>query len=129
MDWLLVSALIRAVRVLAVVTAVMVVIDSCGILLSVGERPPHRPRANALAWLVAAGAIASAGFYLLSHRYVFVTAADPLEAQIVTGAMWVLLSVAFTLRAITRAYRPGLVVLSVVLMGGFGTALALAEPW
>lgn len=124
----LLAAFLRAMRVFAFVTGMLVIIDSCGLLLGVSEVPPHRPRANATAWLVAAGlACASSGWLLIRHVS-WVTASAPVSDRVAGTMIWTGLGISFTVRAITRAKRPALTVWSAVLMCLLGTVLAFVSP-
>jgi hypothetical protein len=122
------DAFLRAMRVLACVTGLLVVIDSVGVLMRVPEFPRHRPRANALAWLIAGATAALVSGFLLAGRYGWIGAQSSLTAKLVGTSTWVGFSIAFILRATTRAPRPWLTITAALLMSVFGTVLALADP-
>lgn len=124
---LILEAFLRSMRVLAVVTGILVVVDSLGVQFNYPERPPHRPRANAFAWLVIAGTATGANLYLLVKGYGWIGHDAPHAAKIAAALIPSALAVSFTARAVTRAHRPWLVFGSAVLMGFIGTILALAE--
>lgn len=124
----LLDALLRTMRVIACVTGALVVVDSTGILLNYPERPPHRPRANALAWFIIAAAISGVAAALLLERFGWIGPSSPTRAKVYLLTLWAGVSAGFTARAVTRAPRPWLTIGSALLMVAFGTLLALYDP-
>lgn len=125
MDPLVLEALIRASRVVAGVTGALVVIDSVGILLGPLEKPPHKPKWSAFAWLVGGLTVIAVTGILIDARSGFVGHGDPRAAQLSVLGMYVGLASMFTIRAISRAHRPWLVLLSALGMTSAGILYTL----
>ncbi len=125
MDPLIVEVLIRAARVVAMVTGALVTIDSIGILVMRREQPPHHPAWSAAAWLIAGGSITLAAGYLLQSRVGYVAENDTTGAQVAILFHWIGLAMAFIIRAVSRAERPWLVLLSATGMAAGGIFLSL----
>jgi hypothetical protein len=118
--------LLRALRVLVSVTGMLVMIDSLGICLRRDETPPHKPMWSAAAWLIGGGTVAIANMFLLSRGSTFVgPGAEPVE-QLATVLLYLGLASAFTVRAISRARRPWLIVSSAAGMAAYGVFLTTA---
>jgi hypothetical protein len=124
---LILEGAVRASRCAAVVTGVLVVIDSIGVMIDHSPRPP-RPRISALAWAIAGVVVAGTGIFLIGQRAILAADIGREYAQVVAILFWGGLAIAFTTRALARAQRPWLTGLSFVLMMGFGTALAVLCP-
>jgi len=122
------DALRRTMLVVAAASGVLVGIDSIAILMSYPERPPHRPRANALSWLIASAAVTCAGGYILFNRIDWIGAEAPIDAKAALVVLYAGLAAAFTSRAVTRAPRPWLTVSAALLMSAAGTFFALLDP-
>lgn len=127
-ELIVMEAFLRSMRLVACVTGALVVVDSIGVLARHPERPPHHPRANATAWLIAGSVTTLVAGFLLATQTGWVGGAAPQHGKIAITVLWAGLSLSFTARAVTRAHRPRLVILSVILMGIFALLLALADP-
>lgn len=122
-DPLVQIAILQTLRVLTAVTGFLVAVDSFGVLFSVEEYPPHKPKWSATAWLVGSVTVSIAAAYLLSERG---RIGDPTFGhKISVWGMYAGLTVAFTCRAISRARRPWFTVLSVFGMSVAGVTFAL----
>lgn len=117
----------RAMLAVDVAIGLLVVIDSIAILCSYPEKPAHRPKANAMSWLIAAGTVSVVGSYLLYNRYSWVGVQSPADAKIAILFLYSGLAAAFTARAVTRAPKPWLTIGSALLMSVFGTFLVLLD--
>lgn len=124
---LIMQAAVRASRSAAIVTGVLVVIDSVAVLLDYSPRAA-RPKASAAAWLLAGAVVAIVGTFLISQRVLFLSDLDRQAAAVAAVAFWGGLACAFTTRAIARAERPWLTLASFVGMMGVGTGLAVLCP-
>lgn len=124
----LLAAFLRAMRVFAFVTGMLVVVDSCGLLLGVSEVPPHRPRANATAWLIAAVMACFASGWLLLRQVAWITTMTSVSDRLTASLVWAGWGISFTVRAVTRAKRPALTIWAAAGLCVFGTALALVSP-
>lgn len=124
----LLAAFLRAMRVFTFVTGALVVVDSTGLLFGLTELPPHRPRANALGWLLCAGISCLSSGWLLAHQVVWVKSNTGVADKLATSMMWVGFGIAFTIRAVTRAKRPWITATSAALICIFGTLLAFVSP-
>lgn len=122
LDPALIEAIYRGLRAVALVTGALVAIDSVGVLFKPVEYPPHRPKANALAWLIASISVAGVSGYLTAGEYGLIGARAPHAVPIM---LYGGLIVAFTIRAITRAHRPWLTVISACCM----SCLAVFMAW
>lgn len=116
----LVEAIYRGLRAIALVTGALVAIDSFGVLCKPIEHPPHRPKANAAAWLIASLAVAGASGFLTAGEYGMGANREHMVPIIMYGG----LVVAFTVRAVTRAHRPWLTVISASCMSCLAVLLA-----
>lgn len=124
-DFTLVELCIRAARVVAIITGLLVVIDAAGILLSAKERPAHRPSWSATSWLLIGLTVAFAGSYLVSHDSGLVNVTDPVSQQLAVLSLWIGMAAGFTIRAASRAHRPHLVLISAIGMSLAGVSFAL----
>lgn len=123
----LLDALRRTMLAVCCATGLLVSIDSIAILLSYPEKPPHRPRANATAWLIGSLSVTLVTIYLLWNRYNWIGPDGPVDGKIAMLCLWTGLAAAFTARAVTRAKKPWLTIASAVLMSVFGTILVLLD--
>lgn len=108
-------------------TGILVGVDSIAILASYPEKPPHRPKANAFAWLVAAISVTGFTSFIIIRRMTWIGPQAPVDAKVAMLLFLTGLAAAFTARAVTRARKPWLTVLSAVLMSVLGTILALVD--
>lgn len=113
----------RAMRVVVAVTGLLVMIDSLGICLRRDENPPHKPIWSAAAWLIGGGVTALVNLFLLSRGSTFVGVASSPVEQVATLVLYLGLAAAFTVRAISRAHRPWLIIASAIGMAGYGIFL------
>lgn len=125
MDYETVEALIRAARAIAVVTGLLVVFDSMGILVGPYERPAHRPKWSAVAWILVGGAPSLVGIWLIKDQVGLVGTESPPRQQMLIFLMWAGLACGFTLRALARAERPWMVAASGVGMSIAAVSYAL----
>lgn len=125
-DLFLVAAL-RGSRAAASITGALIAIDSIAVLIEYSPRIA-RPKYSAAAWLFAGLTTLVVGGFLISQGVVYITDLPPRQAALSATALWCGLAAAFTVRAIARAERPALTLLSFILIIGFGTALAVACP-
>lgn len=126
-DLVLIEALLRTGRAVALVTGLLVAVDAVGVLIGSSERPPHNPKANAGAWLVAGVSSAIAAAWALIGWYGVVGPSQPPPMQWPFVVLWWGTATAFTIRASYRAARPRMVVLAAVLIALFGLALAIMD--
>ena len=92
----LIEAAYRGLRAIALVTGILVAIDSVGVLLCARENPPHKPKWNAAAWLIGSGSAATITGSLILGGY-------PANNMVAPIFLYSGLSVSFTIRAISRA--------------------------
>jgi hypothetical protein len=123
----LLDALRRTMLAVDVAAGILVGIDSVAVVCSYPEKPAHRPRANALSWLISSLTMTLVGSYLLYNRYTWVGDDSPVDAKIAILILYAGIAAAFTSRAVTRATKPWLTVTSAILMSVFGTILVLLD--
>lgn len=127
MEALLLEALLRSVRMVALVTGALVAVDSAGILLSPHERPAHKPKWSALAWMILGVTFFASPAYLLADGAVWVGDDGPTDAKLAVIGIYFGATVGFTVRAMSRAHRPALTALAMFGMVAFGVAFALRD--
>ena len=108
-DPAIIEALYRGLRAVAMVTGLLVAVDSIGVLLKPRETPPHSPKWNASAWLVASLSVSAVAGVLTVGKY-------PTNNLYAPIFLYVGLIVGFTVRAISRAERWWLTVISASCM-------------
>lgn len=120
---LLAEAILRTLRMLALITGSLVLVDSIGILLRPVENPPHKPKWSAISWCVIAMTTAVVAGHLLTNGIGLIKT----ENQMWAWAMWFGLTVGFTLRAVSRAHRPFYTILAVIGLSIAGVIFALKD--
>lgn len=105
-DALIVEAALRTMRAVVMVTGGLVTLDALAVWFSPVERPPHRPRLNALAWGIAGLASSLIGAWLLWGGNNIIGADNPTSQQWPIAALWGAFATAFTIRAASRSHRP-----------------------
>ena len=108
------DALYEGLRAIALVTGILVAIDSIGVLFGAQERPPHSPKWNATAWLIASAVVACVSGYLTVEQYGVIGTTGTLTYTPIL--LYGGLVIAFTIRAVSRAERPWLTVISACCM-------------
>lgn len=128
-DWamILLDATIRSARMTALVVGMLVAADSLGVIFLSREVPPHKPYANAAAWLMAGAVTAFGATLLLASGYTVVGDASAIFGKAVVSGLWLGWAAAFAVRAATRAKRPRMVVVSAALIFVAGIAFAFLD--
>lgn len=126
-DLMILEAVLRTARALAMVTGGLVVLDALGVLIGEQERPPHQPRMNAAAWLIAGATAMCVAGWLLWSGYGVIGADAPMDRQWLLAVMWLGMATAFTIRAAYRSFRPWTIALLSVSLTIIMMVLALTD--
>lgn len=117
---LIVDALLRTARMVAVVAAIMVFLDQ----FRNQDIPPHDRRANALGWAAIAAGTLVAGVLALRTSY---GGAALVEEPLRMLLLWTGLATGLTMRSAMRAKRRCMVWLAAALLGIAGFTASVLE--